>query len=59
LRRGATAGIAHIGDHEGHVGDVARAEQEVTGQIDQHGSDGEFDRCGVGNVTTGAKRRQQ
>ena len=40
----AAAGVAHIGDHEGHVGDVAGAEQEVAGEIDQHRPDREFAR---------------
>src|ERR1700688_5015283 len=35
LCRGATAGVADIGDHEGHVGDVAGAKQEIAGEIDQ------------------------
>ena len=41
LRRSTAAGVADIGDHEGHVGDVAGAEQEIAGEIDQHRPDRE------------------
>ena len=59
LRRGAAAGVAHIGDHEGHVGDVAGAEQEVAGEIDQHRPDREGGGRRIGDAGGRADRRQQ
>ena len=56
---GSAAGIAHIGDHEGHVGDVAGAEQEIADQVDQHRFYGEFRGSRIGNSRAGPDWRQQ
>ena len=59
LRGSTAAGVTHIGDHEGHVGDVSGAEQEIAGEIDQHRPDRELDRRGVGNPGAAVERRHQ
>jgi hypothetical protein len=47
LRQRPAAGIAYERDHEGHVGDVACAEQEVTGEIKQDWHDRDIDGPGL------------
>src|SRR5207302_6870197 len=52
LRCGSTAAVADIGDHEGHIGDVAGAKQEIAHEIDQHRPDGECATCRTVNGGT-------
>ena len=60
LRRRAAAGVADIGDHEGHVGDVAGAEQKIAGEIDQHRPDARIVAgAAVGDAGRRIDRRQQ
>ena len=59
LCRGAATAVTRIGDHEGHVGDVAGAEQEIGDEVDRDRTDGKARSCGLTGHGIGAERRQQ
>ncbi|GCC47848.1 hypothetical protein chiPu_0032178, partial [Chiloscyllium punctatum] len=54
----AAATVADIGDHERHVGDVAGAEQEVGGEVDQDRRDRELGPHEAAGGRVGVERRK-